>query len=250
MVRKFLLLLLFTPGCMLYPFDGQTITSRSTSILFEGYDSTQGTDIDVQIRNPTSGAWTRLTGATTSERTNYRGDDYYKWTVNAAIPAASWKSGAKSGHFARVRAVRAADGSRLTSVAPDWADCAGRWPAVGQFLTHCDGPHNPEAYLYTQGYPAGADMVINDIFIRPSGLSIVTVNAGRDAYVEKVDCVVGSVYAQRIIDETILPGEARTFVISSLGYYPGMEYNCAVVSRNPDGSPETTLTDNQFIERL
>lgn len=244
-----LVALVFAQSCMLSPADGDAIATRGTSVHFEGYDSLSNNRVDVQVFNPTTGVWDLLgSDSTATSPTHYDGSDYYQFVLDRLIPSADWVAGAKSGYFSHVRALRA-DGTRLTSVVPDWASCSGRWSSVGQFLTHCDGVHSPEAYVFTSSYPTGTDMVLTDFHISPSGLWVDVTNAGRDGIIEQVDCEAAQHAVSASWNLRMLPGERHTFLLS-FSWYPGSRYTCNVVARNLDGSAEAVTSDNFRAETL
>lgn len=274
MKNRFLLLsatalVLASPACMFAPYDGQSVSSTSTVLDFNGSDYQHARGIQIQAYNHSSNQFQLLTRVTpSSSPQRYDGSDWFMWQTSQAIPASFWRAGLKSGSFARVRALRegadgSASGGSLTSVERDFANCAAaNGDRVGQFLANCASPNSPEAYVYTSAYPRTVDMVAAHLVFSPSGTTVYVDNAGRPGRVTRIECngANRSITSQQ--NRLLRPRERATFLLNLIPYV-GETIRCTVfatdlkgvaepVTCTPEGGPTGPLTcdDNTIVRRF
>lgn len=176
-LAAFLALMFVTSACQLAPFDGQRVSSTSSTIAPGGYLTTPNVEVRVEAFNPSTNTWqlwrSGVRSSTSVSWTMSDGTKLYTWNYSAAtLPSQFWKAGSggaaygTGGYVARIRSYYLnSDGSRqyIYVGRGDWPICmienfAGDFDGPGNSLSYVISncmSHRSEAYVYTTGYREG-----------------------------------------------------------------------------------------------
>lgn len=144
--------LLALAGCMFGPYDGQVVSSTSTSVsTWGGYPGANAT-VQIDARSPVTGQFTTYTSTTTTNGyyTAF-GQNWNWWTVSASVPSTYWRSGV-TGQRAEVRA--RSGSSNLSSFPSDGFGCMLDESAAGTYVLDAQEicGAEPSAFLFTADY--------------------------------------------------------------------------------------------------
>lgn len=78
-------------GCMVTPYTGQLLKTRSETVEFSGYSRYPEDTVKIWARNSATGQW-GLIGTTKSRttKTSMYGGDWYYWSKKLSVPAQYW----------------------------------------------------------------------------------------------------------------------------------------------------------------
>lgn len=176
--------LLLLSACSFGPVDGTQVDARSTPIDFTGFASTGGQPIDFQVLSGPGGPLVIGSTTVSTEPTAYDGKNYYEWNKTLVIPQSRWSPGPAGGFYAIVRSRINSNGNYLYpyTFPPDWGGCLSGLANKDDFVYECRSHHSPLAYVYTAGFPRGADFAVTGLSMPAGGgdLTITVKNVGRD----------------------------------------------------------------------
>ncbi len=242
-----LVLSVFTTACMLTPVDGQTVSSPTTSVSFGGYSNTASQRVRLDYYGAGL-AWRDGGVATTSPTVSLVEDgvSLYGWSLISTLPADAWRPGT-TGQWAKVRMMApgaATDGSDqpLYSFRPDWSSCRTANPGISNFISNCQSPRSPVAYLYTPDFPAGADFTVSLWWSSGGRTEVRVVNNGRPGVVTRIDCSRFGSSSTMTVSHALATGESKSFfsAVAPIG-----TVTCSVTGTNEDGTPEANTSNNR-----
>lgn len=238
-------LLVAMNACMLSPNDG-AVLNRTSAVPFTGY--TGNPNEPVQVEAFDGAAWTPIATATSSATPfNYDNTDLFDWGVNAVVPASLWRPGT-TGFAAQVRArVGTSLEHTATTFTPDWVSCRNANPRIVDFLSRCQTPRTPNAFLYTPDYPAGVDLSITNI-ASAGGIDVAVRNGGRPGRVTRLECSRQGSAVAATIEQAINPLETKVLHVGLSGA-PGT-INCTVFGVNENGSAEANTANNNRVQPI
>ena len=155
-------------GCTTGIYDGQRVSSRSSTLKPAGYVTqpyAAGDYMQLQAFNPGTAGWDVIkSGGTISSSVSWTladGTDLYSWSLGSTVvPNAYWQAGT-GGYFTRLR-VRWIKGSttyntlmsRGDALECFFEDYDGQGNTLAYIMDNCFS-HRGEAYIYTSGYRQG-----------------------------------------------------------------------------------------------
>lgn len=150
---------LATSQCMLNPYDGQPVATKSEPVSFGGFHLSPSSSVSVLAQDRTTLAWLPVVSAISASSPSWEFSDgsVYSWSARATLAERFWEPGSRGrGGLARVRAVGSTpSGERgLITVERDWLACFGAEdpPTLGGFAARCASDHSPEAEITTSDY--------------------------------------------------------------------------------------------------
>jgi hypothetical protein len=151
--------LLATTACMMSPYDGMRVSSRASTINFNGYNLTASSNTTIRAFNFTTNAWEDVGSATSGTSAIVLFTDstqqFYRWGTSFVLPNAYWAPAPSgSGWYARVRAI--SGGFNAYTLRKDYAECwAEHRSNINEWMAECPTHRTPEAYVYTSDYQHG-----------------------------------------------------------------------------------------------
>ncbi len=95
-------------GCMFSPYDGSTVDTRFTPVLFQGYAQSPGVEVRGSIQRTDNAQWDPLfvTYASNTPEYDVSGKAWYLWNTTRPLPTASvyWPKTAPTSSAANIRA--------------------------------------------------------------------------------------------------------------------------------------------------
>ncbi|XXX81218.1 hypothetical protein WMF30_20885 [Sorangium sp. So ce134] len=239
-------------GCMLMPGDGDTVASSAEPVTFMGFTLAGEQRVVVEAFPP--GEVIEVGFAHSDlQPLHYDGHELHRWSLTAPIPREAWRSLGRDAGFTKVRAraigggIDGADADAISFV-PNWGACLAAHPDVNGFVANCKSPNAPFAFVYTRGFPPGADFTI--LGMRPEGrLELDVRNSGRSGFVTRIECHTLGAHVSASFSEVFEPGEVRVLTVGIVPT-PGRDLVCTVTGTNLDGTPEAATADNTRTQRF
>lgn len=128
------------------------------------------------------------------------------------------------------------------SFVPNWGACLRAHPDVNEFLANCKSSSAPFAFVYTRGFPPGADFAILRIRYGDR-LEVGVWNGGRSGIVTRIDCSTLGAHVSAPFSEVLEPGELKDLTVGIVPR-PGLTLACKVTGTDLDGTPEADTADN------
>ncbi len=176
-------LFVLSQACMTTPGDGQRVTSKTSTITFQGYSPLPGATVSIKAYYWGFGWFTVGTTTTSTSPVSVWDNDWYYWSKTLTLSSGYWVAGSNGGFRARVYST---DGeNNLVSVRTDFSDCLSEnLEDINDFAQNCVSHRYPYAEVYTADYepgPANCSTLPSQFAALP--LNLTTIPACRRQYI-------------------------------------------------------------------